>query len=437
MLPDTPGHLRLAHPSRRSRPVRAAAGLAVAFALVVAGCSGSSSDAGSDGTSTTTSTAPSSSSTGRSTTSTTAPAALEPFTGSDFYAPPDPLPTGDHGTLVRYQPVTPTVVAGADTYRIMYLSESLEGDAIAVTGTVLVPKAAAPEGGRPLLAVAHGTSGIADECAPSKAPAGELDLMADQVEAGWLIAATDYEGLGTPGRHPYLVGPSEGRGTLDAIVAAGALPAADPGSRLAIAGYSQGGHGALWAGQLAKSWTPDLELVGTFAGAPATEMGLILAGAPDGFKLMMIAGYAAAYPQADPSLYLTPKGVGLLDAVDKGCTRDVFRAVGGIPDAELLRADRAKAGPWTTLPRENDPGRAKVDDPILIIHSDQDDTVPVALSGRLFDRMCGLGQVVERRVLVGGGTHVGAAPEAFKQGLAWLEQRFEGSAEARSTCPGR
>src|SRR5690606_4921315 len=111
-----------------------------------------------------------------------------------------------------------------------------------------------------------GTTGIADECAPSRSPrASEGLLFGPATERGYLVALSDYEGLGTPGRHPYLVGESEGRSVLDAAKAAAQLPGADAGPDLAIMGYSQGGHGALWAGQLAGSRAPDHELLGTVA----------------------------------------------------------------------------------------------------------------------------------------------------------------------------
>jgi Secretory lipase len=162
------------------------------------------------------------------------------FDGGDFYAAPDPVPDDEHGTLVRYEPVDGVDVGGATAWRIMYVSESLEGEPIVVTGTALVPPGAAPTGGRPVLTIAHGTSGIADECAPSKHPAAtELSLMGPFVDAGYLVVLSDYEGLGTSGRHPYLVGESEGRGVLDAALAARELPDADAGDQLSIFGYSQ------------------------------------------------------------------------------------------------------------------------------------------------------------------------------------------------------
>ncbi|HKA82685.1 MAG TPA: lipase family protein [Acidimicrobiales bacterium] len=363
----------------------------------------------------------------------------EEVTDGDFYAAPDPVPDDDHGTLLRYQPVDGLDVGGATGWRIMYASESPEGDPIVVTGTALVPPGEAPSGGRPVLTIAHGTSGIADECAPSKRPAAtELSLMGPFVDAGYLVVLSDYEGLGTPGRHPYLVGESEGRGVLDAAVAARDLPDADAGDQLSIFGYSQGGHGALWAGQLAADWAPDYELVGTVAGAPATELPIIFSAAGSlpiaGFLYMIIAGFAAAYPGADPALVLTPAGEGELPQVDEGCVGDVIRHFASTPNAELLKPGLAEVEPWADLEAANDPGRVVTDNPILIVHSAADDVVPAALSQALVQRMCSEGQVVERRVYDKGQGHVEAVPDAVSDAFEWLQQQAAGDAPV-STCP--
>jgi hypothetical protein len=362
----------------------------------------------------------------------------EEFDGGDFYAAPDPVPDDEHGTLLRYQPLDDLDVGGATAWRIMYVSESLEGEPIVVTGTALVPPGEAPTGGRPVLTIAHGTSGIADECAPSKHPAtSELSLMGPFVDAGYLVVLSDYEGLGTPGRHPYLVGESEGRGVLDGALAARELPHADTDDQLSIFGYSQGGHGALWAGQLAADWAPDYELVGTVAGAPATELPIIFRAAGSlpiaGFLYMIIAGFAEAYPEADPALVLTPAGEAELPQVDKGCVSNVIRHFAGTPNAELLKPGLAEVEPWADLELANDPGRVATDSPILIVHSAADDVVPAALSQLLVQRMCGGGQVVERRVYDKGESHVQAVPDAVSDAFEWLRQRAAG-AEPVSTC---
>lgn len=410
-----------------TRTTTRAAVLVVAVVLL-ASCSGSDDQA------TTPTTDPSPTATAPTTTT---PFAAESFTGEgEFYAVPDPLPGTRHGQLLRYQVVKPSTSDGATTYRVMYRSESVEGDPIAVTGTVLVPDSPAPVSGRRLLTLAHGTTGIADSCAPSKVPGSELFLVGPAVRDGWLIAMSDYEGLGTPGRHPYLVGESEGRSVIDAILAAGELPDADPGSDLAIAGYSQGGHGALWANQVAGAWAPDLHVVGTFAGAPATEMDVILAAAPSlpvlsGFAYLIVAGFQAAYPDADPSQYLTDAGMARLDEVDKGCVADVIKAFAGSKD--LVRPGAMSSGPWLDLAKENNPGNVKTAAPILIIHSQGDEVVPVALSELLLTRLCTKDQVVERRVVDRGG-HGATAPSAYDDGLDWLRDRFDGADGVVNTC---
>lgn len=437
----------IVHPGRAGRPARARVrgivpALVAAVALIASACSNGTSEGSSLGG------AGSNSSTPRdkvASDKTTPPAdadgTLQPFDGPDFYALPDPLPDGPHGTLIRYQPVDDAKVGRGKVYRIMYLSRSVPGKAIAVTGTAVVPKTVAPADGRDLITLSHGTTGVADECAPSKAPGGgELSLLAPLVDKGFLVAESDYEGLGTPGRHPYLVGVSEGRSVLDAALAVGSLPDAEAGKQVAIAGYSQGGHGALWADQLAQAWTPDLDVVGTFAGAPASEIDVILKAAPQlpiaGFAYMLIAGIAAAYPDADPATFLTPNGLTKLDLVDKGCAGEVISAFAGIKPAALIRPDGPSSDPWARIATEDNAGQAKTPDPTLIIQSQADDLVPIAFSDILQKRMCANGQLVERRVLTDGQGHSAAAVPAYQQAVPWLEARFKPDApQPKSTCP--
>jgi len=401
-------------PFRRLGPVGAAVAVAVLSVLAVA-CSGSSDSAASSDQATTTSSSP-------ATSATTTPPAGEEFTSGDFYAPPATLPKGPHGTLIRYQKVTPTIAKGATTWRIMYTSVSVPGKAIAVTGTALVPDDEPPGGGRNVLTIAHGTTGIADRCAPSKKPGSELLLLGEPVKDGWLVAQTDYEGLGTPGRHPYLVGVSEGRSVLDAARAASTLPNADGGHQLGIAGYSQGGHGALWANQIAPTWTPEYDVVGTFAGAPATEMQVIMRGGPAGFLIMFLAGLKAAHPEVDLATYLTPAALAKLSAVDTGCAGEVFSAISDVNPVAL--PDAIEKGTWMKLADADDPGSVKTDDPILIVHSEADNVVPIVLSQFLMTRMCKAGQVVERRVLHDGDTHGAAAIPAYALAVPWFQDRF-------------
>ncbi len=364
------------------------------------------------------------------------PAELGP--DEDLYAVPDPLPAGEHGTLLQYQEVVPSPFPSARTYRILYLGQTLTGDATAVSGTVFVPTAAAPDDGRTVIGLAHATTGLADECAPSRTMGAEIPLLGPYTEAGHLVVATDYEGLGTPGRHPYLVGPSAGRSVLDAVRAARQLPGAEAGERVGLAGYSQGGHGALWADRLAAGWTPELEVVGTFAGAPATELQLIVERPDDvpfgGFVPMLVSGLAASSRYVDPSTYLTEAGLASLDLVETSCLDEVEAGLAAVDVADLVRPDGPGNALWSDAAAANNPGLEGGEDPILIVHSATDDTIPVALSDLVRERLCTGGQDVERRILDDGSDHVVGAVAAYAQALEWFDARFAGTPTTASSC---
>ena len=90
--------------------------------------------------------------------------------------------------------------------------------------------------------------------------------------AGYAVVQTDYQGLGTPGNHPYLIGEAEGRSVLDIVTAARQL---DPkiGKRFLISGHSQGGQSApLRRGRGSELGSPKLKLRGTVAFAPASHL---------------------------------------------------------------------------------------------------------------------------------------------------------------------
>ena len=149
-------------------------------------------------------------------------AALDPF-----YAPPDPLPPTP-GTLLRTapldfaDPVETTDVEGGSAYRMLYVSARPDGTPAASGAMVFVPDSPAPPEGRPVLAWAHGTVGMGDACAPSRTPRGlaDMDVWLEQALAlGWVVVATDYVGLGTPGPELYLVGQAEANDVVHSVQA--------------------------------------------------------------------------------------------------------------------------------------------------------------------------------------------------------------------------
>src|SRR3954452_3587535 len=206
--------------------------------------------------------------------------------GNAFYTPPSKLPGKTHGDLIWARKLSgaAALTGAGKNYLVLYRSVGTSGKAIAVSGTVSLPKGKAPKRGWPVISYDHGTTGIADQCAPSKDSTSNpahlynayaYPLLNKWLKAGFAVVRTDYQGLGTPGVHQYLVGTAEGRSTLDIVRAARKLTPAI-GKRCAIAGHSQGGHAALWGAALAPKYTPDLKLRGTAAFAPASHISELL-----------------------------------------------------------------------------------------------------------------------------------------------------------------
>ncbi len=354
-----------------------------------------------------------------------------------FYDVPDPLPTDGPGTVVDVEDVPAPGLHGT-MQRVMYTSISLSGETIAVTGIIAVPDTPAPPGGHPVVAWAHGTTGIADACAPSLDPLDAVPFANNFLDRGWAVVATDYEGLGTPGRHPYIVGDSEARGTIDIVRAARNLHA-DLGSDYVVWGHSQGGHAAMFSLDIAESWAPELNLVGVVAGAPPSQLDLVyafLVESPYKYYLLMVAAAInAAYGDAEAPLseVLNPEGIAMVDLVDQGCTGFLADESEGI-DVESLMVTQPDgtfnplANPvWGPLIRAQDPGNFTdpADAPLLIIHGGADEQIPAPSSQLLADQSCAIGQTLERW-LYPGQSHAGVIGPSLTDMTSWMADRFAG-----------
>ena len=129
-----------------------------------------------------------------------------------FYSVPQPLPSGPPGTLIKSEVLPDAGLVGATLYRVMYTSTGLRGSAVPVTGMVAIPDGPPPAGGWPVVSWGHGTNGMADICAPSLGGSSQIPEVNQLVAAGYAVTASDYQGEGTPGLMPYIVGASAARG---------------------------------------------------------------------------------------------------------------------------------------------------------------------------------------------------------------------------------
>ena len=201
----------------------------------------------------------------------------EEKTDAEFYALPDPVPTGKPGTIERIETL-PSAPAGSKAWRVLYHTTDLSGADRIVSASIIAPDSPAPAGGRPVVGWAHPTTGAVARCAPSNGidPFDLIEGMTELLHAGYVVAAADYPGMGVEGQSSYLVGVTEANSVLDSIRAARNLPDTGAGTDVILWGHSQGGQAALFAGQQIKSYAPELTLRAVGVLAPATELVTLL-----------------------------------------------------------------------------------------------------------------------------------------------------------------
>jgi len=358
-------------------------------------------------------------------------------TGDAFYVPPVPLPLGRPGDVIRAVPIA--APPGARAWRVLSHTRALTGEERALSSVVIAPDGPAPKRGRVVVSWAHGTSGLADQCAPSKDPnaAGNIPWINDLLAAGYVVAATDYQGLGTPGLHPYLVGESEGRAVLDAARAARNLPTG-AGKRVLIAGHSQGGHAALFAGEIAHEYAPELRILGVAPGAPVSDPGrfLDLTGASPataGFVLMGVSGYLIAYPELArmPSI-LTPEAAVRADLAQSGCAGEVIGTFANDNVSALFAQDLRQNPEWARHLDENAAGHRAAGAPVLVWQGSADTLTPASINADYVREACAEGSTVAYDVYDGAdhGSVLGAAHDDV---LEFFAARVKGT-KPHSDC---
>lgn len=300
-----------------------------------------------------------------------------------------PAAAKTHGDVVSSRTLTgaDALKSAASNRLVKYRSVGARGENVTVSGTVSVPKGKAPNGGWPVITWAHGTTGIADQCAPSRDGADPLvsyafPLLDKWLKDGYAVVRTDYEGLGTPGLHPYLNGNSEGRSVLDIVRAARKLDR-QISRRVIIAGHSQGGQAALFAAALAPKWTPELSVRGTVAFAPVSHLSAqlpltraITSPSPlTALATMIVRGVDVVDPSLNVPALLGDKIKPVYPQVDKKCLTQLHPTFDAIPPSDIFRSDADLTPFAAALHRLDDPEILKIKGLVRIEQGTADTTV--------------------------------------------------------------
>ena len=344
-------------------------------------------------------------------------------------------------TLMSATPL-PGAPPGASAFAIRYASIDFRGRPNTVTGVLIEPTGpiTAP---RPIVAWAHGTTGIGEACAPSGAPTrfSQIPALADMIARGWVVVATDYAGLGSPGPHPYLVADATAHAVLDSVRAARDHAPTRAGTSFALWGLSQGGHAALVSAERARAYAPELTLVGTAAAAPPTDLQAnFAAGGKATTRGILIAFASASWSQVYGAPLATlgpPHTVRLIQRLSHVCALGQGAKLGTMIGAvalghQLRRVDVAHLDPWAGLLRRNsaDP-RAATAAPLLIAQSARDQVVSAPITRTYARAACDAG--ARLRWVPVEGEHATTAEHAARASVYWLADRFAAKA-APSDC---
>lgn len=387
-----------------------------------------------------------------------------------FYTPPDPLPEGRNGDLIRTEPshlvLEPSGQLGAFVgtgTRIMYRSTDAQGKPVAVTGTYLEPDNPWPGNGpRPLLAYATIPYGMGEQCAPSRlfnqgihaSLRTGFDLMLN-IEEGWIatllargfaIVVTDGVGAGihSPMSPQWLNRIAGGTALIDAARAALQLPGTslDPHGPVAFWGWLSGGHAALSAAELAATYGPELNVVGTYAAGAPTDLAEVMAPVDGNFLAgatgWLLRGAISSYPQIEQPIRdsLTPRGLEMLDNSGRQCLVQtgidyMFRHFDGWFKGNIYEA--VKADPLKGLLAAQRIGNIKPAKPVYFEHNRWDSFAPYASARHTAADWCAKGADVtfwtnEEPPFL-NKLDVNALLTPFADGersIAWIRDRFNG-----------
>src|SRR6202034_904103 len=353
-----------------------------------------------------------------------------------FYRAPSSMVAGAPGTLVRQEMIDGAPL-GATTYRVLYRSTGLDDKPIFVSGVVIVPPGDPPPGGRPIVAWAHPTSGIVPRCAPSLAIFlfQQIQGLRSFVRDGYVVAATDYPGLGTKGPHPYLVGVSEARAVIDSVRVAAQLPGAGGGNKFVVWGHSQGGHAALFTGIIAKTYAPELDLLGVAAAAPATDLVMLMNEDIDSvggknITAMTLWSWQRGFG-ANINKVVDPRAMPAINQLAGECIEGPFdirireRTEHPLEKSFLTTKHPSDVEPWHSLLAKNSPGALPPELPVFLAQGTDDVIIRPKVTQDYAAALCGAGSKV-RILLMPNIGHGRAAQASTLAVLDWTSDRFAG-----------
>lgn len=399
-----------------------------------------------------------------------------PVDMGEFYTSlPELNPNAKLGDIIKSERIQ-TSVSNVQAWKIAYVSSDVLDQKTIATAIVAAPEKTPSKADRPVVAWAHGTTGTAQTCGPSQLlnpvqplnqyflPSGNswtdfgLPAMKDFIKAGYVIVATDYQGLGAGGKHQYAVAATQARDLINSVRAVTLLKEVGAGSKAVMYGWSQGGGAVIAAASQGEyintkgTAKDNIEIIGFVALAPFDvavsfpSEKINSSQATDYLKKLSsefgnnvfnfthfaqsIWGTAAAFPELQVDDIFTTEGTKIVNEIlSRKCMHaaaDTFNFTYGSNYNKLLRTDVKNAAAWIDAFKKGSVSPIKPIAPVIIYYGKDDTTVPPVMGKLYFDQMCKLGGNVTRIQLPGNQTHFSTPGSAEPLYTKWVSDRFAG-----------
>src|SRR6202047_4113330 len=322
-----------------------------------------------------------------------------------FYGTEGVKITAEAGTLVRSEPALDFVLPpGVTATRILYHTRTADNRDVLASGVFLVPYGRPPKDGWPLLAWSHGTSGVANHCAPSlmKSLFYNWEGLYEYVMLGYAVVATDYAGLGTEGRHAYLDMLSNATDVVNSVPAAhAAVPHLS--QKWLVVGHSQGGLASLGGAEL-ESEIKNPNFLGTVALAGASDLqdsiqAVLKARAPvlNGLIAFWVYGVKTVYPELNLNDVLTNRALSIYEASVESGYSAASGAFAAIPTDEILQPDWSNNRYIKQFLARDRPGAQSVFGPLLLLGGGDDPLFTESAGRKIFQRLCAAGAQIQHK----------------------------------------
>ncbi|HYL13775.1 MAG TPA: lipase family protein [Terriglobales bacterium] len=368
---------------------------------------------------------------GQATATVKRPEIIRSFRLTKFYDTPDPLPPGKPGELIRSAAFERyDLPLHVSAVRFLYHSRSASGEDVAASGVVLFPDENPPAGGWPVIAWAHGLTGVARGCAPSLAKNLQSGaLLSMYVNVGYAVVATDYTGLGTSFRNAFADTLSNAWDVIHSIAAARrAVP--QLGSRWIAMGTGEGGMAAVSVAELEHEFR-DPSYLGSIAISRLADL-QDLYGAVNRLSynspLFLAYGIKTVYPQFEIKDMLTEKALLPYQQIGQVCSEP--GAAQKASAAAMLKPTWQNSQFVQKYFSRNRLGLRPADAALLVINSEGDPAITETT--KIVTRLCQQKDRVqfEKYRESDPGSVIG---DSVRDQIAWIQARFA-NRQAPTNC---